>query len=64
MTLGEFKNRIAKRFETYPENIIVEIDKKQFKHSIEEDKLSLSNDLGMDESKMVRIEFKIIPRKY
>jgi hypothetical protein len=61
MTLAELKFRIAKRFNTNADNIIVFIDNKMYSNTKNEENLSLKDDLNIDEFKMVKIEFKLMP---
>ena len=62
MTLSEFKIRIAKKFDTYYHNIIVEINNVKYDNPEAEENLILTRDLCMDEYKVVKVEFRIIPR--
>lgn len=61
MTLASFKERIAKRYETYSDNIIVIINDKQYGNADIEETLMLYEDLGIDENKVVKFDFVIKP---
>eukprot|EP00347_Sterkiella_histriomuscorum_P001807 403370601 len=62
MTLSEFKNRIAQRYETYADNIIICVGDKEYRgeisSKIDESKINLCNDLGINEKTIVKLTFK------
>ncbi|CDW78693.1 UNKNOWN [Stylonychia lemnae] len=69
MSLQEFKSRIAQRFETYADNIIIGVGDNEYSGNsgkIDEGKLNIQNDLGINEKTVVKVTFKnkpIFPKK-
>ena len=61
MTLAELKDRIAKKYETEPDNLIVCIGDRCMGETSEDEALMLTQDLGIDEYQMVKVDFKVIP---
>ena len=61
MNLSEFKHRVAQRFNTYSDNIIIHIGDKVYDGSsgkIDELKLNIFTDLGINEYTVVKLAFK------
>ena len=66
MSLLDFKKRIAQRFNTNSDNVIVSIGDKQYKGSdekVEESKLFIQTDLGINEYTVVKVELKDKPKE-
>ncbi len=66
MTLSDFKKRIAQRFDTVSDNIIVSIGEKQYRgrgDKVDENKLFIQTDLGINEYTVVKVELKDKPKK-
>jgi hypothetical protein len=61
MSLLDFKKRIAQKFDTSSDNIVVSIGDKQYSGSddkVDESKLNIQTDLGINEYTVVKIDFK------
>jgi len=59
MTLQEFKLRIAKRFETFSDNVTLIIDNKEYPTGVG-DSIRLS-DVNVDERKLIKVKFDLPP---
>lgn len=59
MTIQEFKLRIAKRFETFTDNVTLIIDNKEYPPG-EGDLVRLS-DVNVDEKKLIKVKFLLAP---
>ena len=65
MSMLDFKKRIASRYETISDNVIVSIGDKEYRGSnskVDESKLNIENDLGINEYTVVKIDFKDKPK--
>ena len=58
MTLSDFKNRIAQKYETFLDNIIISVGDKEYRGGNNEQKLTLQNDLHISEKTIVKLTFK------
>lgn len=61
MTLSEFKTRIAQRFETYADNLVISVGDKEYRGNdskVDEAKLNIQNDLNINEHTVVKVTFK------
>lgn len=61
MSLASFKQRIAKRYETTADNVVVNINDKIYGNADLEATLMLEGDLGIDQYKTVKISFLKAP---
>jgi len=59
MTLADFKTRIAKKYNTYSDNLILHINDKQYQGSnSNEENVLIQGDLGINEYAVVKVTFK------
>jgi hypothetical protein len=65
MSLLDFKKRIASKYDSISDNIIVSIGDKEYRGStnkVDESKLNIQTDLGINEYTVVKIDFKDKPK--